>query len=362
MADIDSPQSNEDISISIMPLPLPPPKPSLDMTASPNGAAPQIFHRFPDLPAELRIAIWELSLPHRVHGFPRPSKKFDFLTQSWIQDLVHGAQAEKRPAIAHVCSEARAVALDSGSVKMIRVRLRRRTWEKPSRVWVDSEKDTVVINMGLGSVEPYRSLNYNDLYGLLSKRDMHIALDSSWALCFCIVSGNQARRLYYDLVHGHTECDFVVLELQLDVTNDEAADIGLFEGEGPYDSVLVPIEDTCQMSRLFDAHAKFNTADWLMKWKCFTQFRKPTNLVEFIQRWKTLAAREMQNVQRGLDFLTGVEMGTRGKNVDELREQAARAAVIRGEHPKFRPVIMVSRGVEHSQRGQRRRLAMSREA
>lgn len=326
------------------------------MTALPNGAAPQTFHRFTDLPAELRIAIWELSLPHRVHTFPLPSRKFDFLTQSWIQEKTHGAKAEKRPAIAHVCSEARAVALDSGSVKMIRLRLRHGTWEKPSRVWVDSEKDTVVINTGYASIEPYRSLNYNDLYGLLSnlsKRDMRIALDSSWALCFCIVFENQARRLYYDLVHGHTECDLVVLELQIDVTNDEAANIGLFEGEGPYDSVLVPIEDTCQMSRLFDAQVKFNTADWLRKWENFTQFRKPTNLVEFIQRSKKLADREMRNVQWGLDYLTGVKMGTQGGNVDELREQAARAAVIRAEHPKLRPVIMVSRGVEHSHRGQR---------
>lgn len=352
MADNDSSQSNEDISISIMPLPpqvSTPPKPSLDMTASPNGAAPQTFHRFTDLPSELRIAIWELSLPPRVHTFPRPSSKFDFLNICWRQEQVHGAKAEKRPAIAHVCFEARAVALDRGSVKMIRFGIRG-TWEKRSLVWVDSKKDTVVINTGLGDVETYRSLNYNDLYGVLSKRDMRIALDSSWALCFCILSENSARRLYYDLVHGHTECDLVVLELQFDVTDEEAAEIGLSGDVGPYDRVLVPIEDTCQMSRLFDAQAKFDTMDWLRKWENFTQFRKPNNLAEFIQRWKKLAAREMRHVQLGLDFLTGVEMERQGKDTDELREQAARAAVIRAQWPHFRPVIMVSRALENPQK------------
>lgn len=355
MANNDSPQSNDDISISMMPLPPQspaPPEPSLDMTASPNEAAPQTFHRFPDLPAELRIAVWELSLPHRVHTFPLPSQKFDFLDKSWIQERVHGAKAEKRPAIAHVCSEARAVALESGSVKMIRPRIRRGSWQKPSRVWVHSKKDTVVINMGHATVARHCSFNHEDLYSLLSKRDMRIALDSSWALCFCMFSEDHARKLYDDLVHGHTECDLVIWELQFDVTNEEAADIGLFEGLGPYNSVLVPIEDTRRMSRLLDAQAKFNNVNWLDKWESFTQFRKPTNLDEFTQRWKKLAVREMRNVQLGLDFLTGVETGRQdrqGKDVDELREQAARAAVIRAEHPKFRPVIMVSRGLETPQ-------------
>lgn len=350
MADNDSPQSNGDISISTMPLPPQSPaqpKPALNMTASLNGGAPQTFHRFTELPAELRIAVWEFSLPHRVHIFPRQSKKYDFLNKCWIQEQAHGAKAEKRPAIAHACSESRAVALANGSVKRIRSYFRHETL--PTGVWVNSEKDTVVINMAHASAKVYRSLSHDNFYGHLQKRDMRIALDSSWALCFCMMSGDMARGLYYDLVHGHTECDLVVLELQFDVTNEEAADMGLFEGSGTYDSVLVPIEDTCQMSRLFDAQAKFNTVDWLRKWEKFTQFRKPTNLVKFIQCWKKLAAREMRNVQLGLDFVTGVEMGRQGKDADELREQAARAAVIRAEHPKFRPVIMVSRGVETSQ-------------
>lgn len=355
MADNDSPQTNEFISISTMPLPLQspaPPEPSLDMTASPNGAAPQTFHRFSDLPAELRIAIWELSLPHRVHTFPRPSKKFDFLNKCWTQEPIHGAKAEKRPAIAHVCSESRAVALGSGLVKIIRSFGRRGTLQERSRLWVDSEKDTVVINMDHASLKVHRSLSHDNFYGHLQKRDMRIALDSSWGLCFCMMSENSARRLYYDLVHGHPECDLVILELQFDVNNEEAADIGLFEGLGPYDSVLVPIEDRRRMSRLYDAQARFNTVDWLDKWENFTQFRKSTNLDEFTQRWKKLAVREMRNVQLGLDFLTGVEtgrQGRQGKDVDELREQAARAVVIRAEHPKFRPVIMVSRGLEKPQ-------------
>ncbi|KKY29485.1 hypothetical protein UCDDA912_g10600 [Diaporthe ampelina] len=177
---------------------------------------------------------------------------------------------------------------------------------------------------------------------------MHIALDISWAMCFCIMAGDRARNLYYDLVHGRRECDFVVLDLQLDVTGEEAASTGLFDDLKANDSVLIPIEDTRQMSRLFDAQANFNTVDLLKKWDNFTQFRKPTNFNEFIRHWKRLAAREMRNVQKGLDFLTGVDVGRQGKDAGELQEQAARARAIRAEHPKLRPVIMVSRGAESS--------------
>lgn len=157
---------------------------------------------------------------------------------------------------------------------------------------------------------------------------------------------DQGRNLYYDLVRGRKECDFIILDLILDVNDEEAASTGLFGDSGANDCVLIPIKDTRQMSRLFDAQAKFDTVDWLSKWKNFTQLHKPTNVVEFMRRWKKLAAREMRHVQKGLDFLTGVEVGRQGKDAGEIEKQIARIRVIRSAQPKLRPVIMVSRGAE----------------
>lgn len=195
------------LSTNLLPAQLPGlPKPSPTVTASPTRAIPQIFHRFPELPAELRLAIWELSLPHRVHTFPRPSKKFDFKNHIWRQEQVHGAKAEKRPAIAHVCSEARAVALASGSAKKISFCDHINYSNRLSRVWVDSKRDTVVVNMGQpgtqASGRPRRNPDKDHLYALLNNRDMHIALDSSWALCFCTMAKVQGRKLYFPLAAG----------------------------------------------------------------------------------------------------------------------------------------------------------------
>lgn len=358
MADNGPLQSNEDIplgclSTNLLPHQLPClPKPSPTVTASPKAAVPQTFHRFPELPAELRIAIWELSLPHRVHTFPRPSKKYDFEWYLWRQEPVHGAKAEKRPAIAHVCSEARAVALASGSAKKILFCGGIKGSNKLSRVWVDSKRDTVVVNMGQPGTpaagRPRRSPNTDHLYSLLFNRDVRIALNSSWALCFCTMIKDQGRKLYYDLVRGRKECDFIILDLNLDVNDEEAASTGLFGNSGANESVLIPIKDTRQMSRLFEAQAKFDTVDWLNKWENFTRLHKPTNLVEFMRRWKKLAAREMRYVQKGLDFLTGVEVGRQGKDADEIQRQISRARTIRSKQPKLRPVIMVSHGRESS--------------
>lgn len=358
MADNNSPQSKGGIPLdcisTILPPPQPPdpPKPLVDMEASTNGAAPQTFHRFADLPPELRIAIWELSLPHRVHTFPRPSNKFDFLNYRWTQEHVHGAKIEQLPAIAHVCFEARAVALASGSSRKILCRGPTKDSDRVSRVWVDPKRDTAVINLGRlfsrFSVKFHRGLNKDPFFNVVRSRDMHIALDSSWGLCFSMAYEDLARKVYYKLVGGRKQCDFVVLILQLDVTEEEAASTGLFDGLGASDSVLVPIEDTLQMSRLFDAQSKFNTADWRDKWKNFTHIRKPANLVEYISRCKKLAAREKRRVQKGLDHLTGLKVVRQGKNAVEIQEQIARARVIKADQPKLRPVIMVSGGVRSS--------------
>ncbi|KAH8776725.1 hypothetical protein F5883DRAFT_640408 [Diaporthe sp. PMI_573] len=280
---------------------------------------------------------------------PSPVKKFHFLQKRWTQEQVHGVKAAQPPVIAHVCSEARNVALSNGSVKKIMIRGETKQSDKLGHVWVDSKRDTVVISLSRcipSSGKLYKCRNNEHLYSLLSNRDMRIALDYSWVLAWHFK--DPGRKLYYDWVHGLGDCDFVILDLQLDATDEEAASTGLFGGFGTTRSVLIPIEDTCQMSRLFDATNNFSTVDFMKRWENFTIFRRPTNLVEFIQRWEKLAAREVRNVQRGLDYFTDVQMGTQGKNAHELRKLAARNAEIRQSQPRLRPVIMVSRGADGS--------------
>lgn len=339
------PSQSEDTPQPCLPSSLLPPAP---MTPS-DEAVPQTFHRFLDLPSELRVEIWKFSLPHRVHTFPRPIKKFNFLDRSWTQERIHGAKVAQPSAIAYVCSEARAVALSNGSVKNIKFNGGTEHNDELSHVWVDPKRDAVLLKLNLCMSHPENrelctSQDNENLYTLLSNRDMHVALDFSWIMAGLFKL--PARKVYYDLVHGLKVCDYVVVDLQLDVTDVQAAATGLFGEFGANHSVLIPIDDTCQMSKLFDAESKFSTVDLMDRWKNFTKFRRPANLVEFIQRWNDLGAREMRLLQWGLDYLIGVERNAEAKDADELREKAARAAELRQSLPVVRPVIMVSRGAE----------------
>lgn len=343
MEDTGPDQSKED---DLLTCPQNSPSPSLPSMPS-DGAAPQTFHRFKDLPPELRIAVWELSLPHRVHTFPTPVKKFHFRQRYWAQEQSHGAEAVQPSTIAHVCSEARAVALSNGSVKKIMIRGQTKQSDRLGHVWVDPKRDTVVINLGRcipSEGKLYKCRKSNHLYSLLRSRDMRVAFDYSWVMV-AFFEG-RGRQLYYDFVEGLKDCDFVILDLQLDVTDEEAASTGLFGEFGARHSVLIPIEDTRQMSRVFDACNKFGTTNFLDKWEQFTQYRHPKNLLEFVQCWKDLAARAVRDVRRGLDHWTGASC-LLAYDEDELtQEQHLRVTELRQSYPHIRPVIMISRGAD----------------
>ncbi|KAL1881275.1 hypothetical protein Daus18300_001127 [Diaporthe australafricana] len=331
MADTNPPQPNEDVPLPCLSNSLPqqlpePAEPSSDATP-PDKAAPRTFHLFSDLPPELRITIWELTIPRRVHVLYSTIPRFNF--------------AAKPPVIAHVCAEARSVAFASGSIKRITTfhtgLPKSRRVAKP--VWVDSKRDTAVHS--LSWIRP-SDPTLDDLHSLLIRRGVRIALDRSWA----VRKSSQgckgfARKIYYELIHGHEECDCIILTIWLYTHDEESAATGLFDNSGTDNCVLVPIEDKHQMSRLFAAQAKFPTRDGPSLWADFTEFRKPTNLFEYIKCWEQLAAREIQDVQTGWDWLMGVQTDWRGKDANERREQAVRIAASRAKPPKLRPVIMV---------------------
>ena len=75
-----------------------------------------IFHLFPLLPTELRLAIWRECLPRRVSELdcPLPAEVYNW-TEPVPCDLRHTSFANRcRPMIALVCREARAVVFETG--------------------------------------------------------------------------------------------------------------------------------------------------------------------------------------------------------------------------------------------------------
>lgn len=153
MTDTFPAQSKEDTPQICPPSSLLPPQPSglSELPPAPmapsDEAVPQKFHRFLDLPSELRVEIWKFSLPHRVHAIPLPIKKFNFLDGSWTQERIHEAKAAQPSAIACVCSEARVVALSNGSTKKIKFNGATEHNDELSHVWVDPKRDTVLLRL-----------------------------------------------------------------------------------------------------------------------------------------------------------------------------------------------------------------------
>lgn len=89
-------------------------------TTAKMAQAATSFHLFPDLPTELRLAIWRECLPRRVVELDRPEP--DSALRAWNDDQVlpicsmeHTTKANSvPPLISRVCHEARYVALEEG--------------------------------------------------------------------------------------------------------------------------------------------------------------------------------------------------------------------------------------------------------
>lgn len=112
------------------------------------------FHLFPDLPTELRLAIWRECLPRRVLELDRPIPHLAL--RAWHDDgdlpicsMEHTTKANSvPPLISRVCHEARSVALEKGrplpdpdETTMLG------TWR--SGQWLDPARDTVHLHFSV---------------------------------------------------------------------------------------------------------------------------------------------------------------------------------------------------------------------
>lgn len=91
------------------------------MAESSRSASERAFHLFPRLPAELRLAIWRLCLPHGVFELdvPTPLGVYD---DRYGRDGPYPCQLSRTahvnglpPVITRVCHESRAIALETGN-------------------------------------------------------------------------------------------------------------------------------------------------------------------------------------------------------------------------------------------------------
>lgn len=110
---------------------------------SPSSTAPasddRVFHYFPLLPLEIRREIWLLCMPHRVVELSDPAKPRFRYNRERVAPAPRGG-----PVLAHVCYEARSIALEHGGswkAGMFRGRIAVR-----KGAWFDCSRDTLLLN------------------------------------------------------------------------------------------------------------------------------------------------------------------------------------------------------------------------
>lgn len=130
------------------------------------AVAPQSFARFPDLPKELRDAIWRLCLPRRVVEVdaPDPEWYFDARYQFGLDRSAEalrpdGTSAQYAcrmhhttsinslpPIISRVCHEARSVALESANLHTFADAPQSDLFSFLPAAWVDRARDTLCLH------------------------------------------------------------------------------------------------------------------------------------------------------------------------------------------------------------------------
>ncbi len=130
-------------------------------------APPNTFHLFPQLPAELRLAIWRECLPYRV-------VELDWQCDEWLFEGGLPCQNNRRttdinaqpPIITQVCSEARAVAFETGGTVPDSYERDDEAWYPSSRqlhlseVWFDHARD--IIHRNWEPLDDIEYISYGD--------------------------------------------------------------------------------------------------------------------------------------------------------------------------------------------------------
>ncbi|CAN8104430.1 unnamed protein product [Discula destructiva] len=105
----------------------------------------QLFHRFPELPREIRDEIWRHCLPSRVVELDLPNTDWYLLFDALACELWPTSYRNRlMPVVTRVCRESREIAVKTGKLHMVpyKTHLSPTSWEKRS-FWVDQARDSL---------------------------------------------------------------------------------------------------------------------------------------------------------------------------------------------------------------------------
>jgi hypothetical protein len=127
--------------------------------------SPDHFYLFPQLPAELRLAIWRYCLPYRISELDIPADQIVFRLDPgapspcnlWLTTYANG----RPPVISYVCVESRAVAFETGSVLFYDETAPPEAWwhsgNSVTDPWHDRARDSLHVNWTAAYEADYQS-------------------------------------------------------------------------------------------------------------------------------------------------------------------------------------------------------------
>lgn len=235
--------------------------------------ADKSFHLFPKLPAELRIQIWQLCLPFRVHELDFPIGEYLYIdNDDGIPLPCRGKPSADLnglpPVITRVCHESRNVAYESGGVAEAefyrdmpyRDRFTSYTSVIADKYWLDRKRDTVHINWSptyqcmqledsVGSALGYVAWVSRQLLGHPSP-----SITDDWFDDMCITEqGRYSSNEYVPEVFDQVPSWRVIVRtVMIHTTFREAAQSGLFGLLGDASVQTVSLSDEEKINAFYD--------------------------------------------------------------------------------------------------------------
>ncbi|CAG8979779.1 hypothetical protein HYALB_00011587 [Hymenoscyphus albidus] len=146
---------------------------------------PPRFPRFMDLPAEIRMQIWEESFEYRVHELHPCAKLYN-------DRMTFRSNSSQTPAIFHVNRESRAIALKNYQLMKFDP-VRGNTGKGILRFYFHPERDTLLLNSLMGLFMMFVLLEEEADYAGTMKGWQTVAFDAERAQLITLLSG----------IHGH---------------------------------------------------------------------------------------------------------------------------------------------------------------
>lgn len=217
------------------------------------SSIPDDFPQFEGFPEEIRHEIWRACLPSRVI-------RLSLVTNLHKHQHIHKhcdhkqgpCEHQRLPVISKVCHESRSVVFEWG-------RFLPKSHCRVLPIWFDSSSDLILLNLNNGFLVFDRPLG--QLFSHLpraSKRNVVVDDTKCWHHGEIAMPGH-FRALFTSSLYSVA---IAVLEININISNDDAAALGIFDQHGDTRSTVIHASDFRTLKRLYACRDLWSWEEW----------------------------------------------------------------------------------------------------